>query len=183
MTAKYRTGANILTLDGSFHGGGPVLFSWHPSSLHIAVVGASRVVCVYDRKGKLLHQIIPQTETRCIAVDWDYKGESLACLEEGGKTATMWNLHGQRADHSSLTVKDGTFMKWDRNSFKIAVGNVRGELIFYNKRTTERKTVKTRHKKRVLCGCWSKRGKFFVQPMIGRLQLFPQEGNRYQILK
>lgn len=41
------------------HGGGPIIYAWHPDASYMASVGPSRVVHVWDRYGKILSRVPP----------------------------------------------------------------------------------------------------------------------------
>eukprot|EP01049_Picozoa_sp_SAG25_P025982 SAG25_NODE_12674_length_276_cov_2.005650_1_plen_75_part_01 len=69
----------LFTLSPEQHGGGPVLYSWHPEGSYVASVGQSRVVQISDRYGNTHARIQPSPGTTSIdALEWDMDGEFLA---------------------------------------------------------------------------------------------------------
>ena len=79
----------LFTVDDKYHGSGRVNFVWHRN--HLACAGANGLVHVFNRQGEQIDEIALNSRGRVI-IDWDYEGEHLAVLQEGGETVTIWNL-------------------------------------------------------------------------------------------
>jgi hypothetical protein len=102
----------VFALDAKSHGKSPVLFAWHPKSSCVASVGSSRVVHVCDRAGLFIDTIELPLPSPCIALEWDERGEVLACMQESASELILWYLRDHKREHVELQIKDPSFMKF-----------------------------------------------------------------------
>ena len=70
----------LFSVDPQHHGGGPIIYAWHPDASYMASVGPSRVVHVWDRYGKIVSRVPPSDAgvTGVLLLEWDADGEFLA---------------------------------------------------------------------------------------------------------
>jgi WD repeat-containing protein 19 len=145
----------VFVADSRHHGKGNVLFSWHPKGLFLAVSGASKVVRVFDRHGRLIDDFLLPAASPCLALEWDARGEILAALQSGSSRVVLWFLEGKSIEHVDLNVRDPTLMTWSRAGQQLAVGTMRGEMLIYDRASKQCWYAAAKHKKRITCGAWS----------------------------
>ena len=115
----------LFTVDDKYHGSGRVTFVWHRN--HLACAGANGLVHVFNRQGEQIDEIALNSRGRVI-IDWDYEGEHLAVLQEGGETVTIWNLSSRWVKTVDLGFKDPSFMRWSKKDGQLAIGTCTGKI-------------------------------------------------------
>lgn len=146
---------HLFTIDHKHHGKGPILYAWHPSSKYIASTGSSRVVHIFDWRGKLIDQIIPPSSSQCISLEWEPAGRTLALLQGGGThEVLLWDFDTREIEHVDLNIEP-TFMKWSKRGNQLAIGTNKGDLLMYDKYAKQAWYAAAKHKKRISCGDWS----------------------------
>ena len=116
-----------VTIDAHYHGKGPILYSWHPSSHFVATVGTTKIVHIFDCKGQLMDKFVPGGT--CIALEWDISGETLAILQTGvPQEIVLWQFESKEEQRLELNIKEPVLMKWSRDGKLLAVGTARGEV-------------------------------------------------------
>lgn len=49
----------VFSVDARHHGAGPIKYTWDSQGMYVASTGSSRVVHIFTRRGKMVHQIVP----------------------------------------------------------------------------------------------------------------------------
>ncbi len=65
-----------------------------------------------DRVGLFIDTIELPLPTPCIALEWDERGEVLACMQESASELILWYLRDRKREHVELQIKDPSFMKF-----------------------------------------------------------------------
>jgi WD repeat-containing protein 19 len=71
-----------------------------------------------------------------VEMDWDMDGETLAVLQRGETSVTVWNVTTKNytiLDVSNNTGDLATFIRWSKTHAVLAIGSEKGGLTFYNK--------------------------------------------------
>eukprot|EP00455_Lapot_gusevi_P056735 TRINITY_DN9506_c0_g2_i6.p1 TRINITY_DN9506_c0_g2~~TRINITY_DN9506_c0_g2_i6.p1 ORF type:complete len:408 (-),score=35.91 TRINITY_DN9506_c0_g2_i6:29-1252(-) len=172
-----------FTLEPRHHGKGSIIFAWHPSSRYVATIGSSRVVHIFDRRGKLLHQLIPPSSTSCIGLEWDNQGETLAVLQESWPELVLFEFQSRKVELVQLPFREPTFVKWAKNTNKLAVGSSGGEILIFTKSTGEKVLAVSRHKKRITCADWSHDNKLAFASDDRQITIATEDGLTYGQVK
>jgi len=143
----------VFTVGKSLNGLGAVLFAWHPDGSYLACSGSSRIVNISNRQGEPVAEIPLQGQ--CLALDWDKDGEVLAVLQRDSGIVPLWDAHQHKVSNLDTNMKDLTFLKWSLTGPQLAIGNVKGNLLLYNKRTLKKVPILGKHVKRITCGAWN----------------------------
>jgi WD repeat-containing protein 19 len=142
----------LLTLQT---GTGPVIFSWQKQGNYLAVAGANRRVQIFDRQGKIYHQISLTQQGTVITLDWDKEGEVLAILQKNTGMVPLWNLNTKKLENLDTNMKELSFLKWSIVGPQLAIGSVKGTLLLYNRKTMKKIPIKGKHTKKITCGAWN----------------------------
>ncbi|XP_046901307.1 WD repeat-containing protein 19 isoform X3 [Hypomesus transpacificus] len=138
--------------------------SWHGSTLqykwqktlgnYIAVSGPDSSVKIYDRHGQKKNELT--LPGRCIAMDWDKDGDTLAVIAEKSSSIHLWDANVNKSSQIDSGMRDQmSFILWSKTSPLLAVGTAKGNLLIYNQLTSRKIPVLGKHTKRITCGCWS----------------------------
>ena len=149
----------LFTVDHSTNGKGPVQFAWNRGGNILACCGVNRQLSVYDRQGKAVDQKTLPNVGACLALEWDSAGETLAVMQQGSSVIILWNHSGKKLEFLETSMKDLTWMKWNRVGPQLAVGTLRGNVLLYNKKTLKKMPIMGKHTKRISCGAWSNTGR------------------------
>eukprot|EP01063_Lacrimia_lanifica_P024004 TRINITY_DN3196_c0_g1_i1.p1 TRINITY_DN3196_c0_g1~~TRINITY_DN3196_c0_g1_i1.p1 ORF type:complete len:1447 (+),score=641.41 TRINITY_DN3196_c0_g1_i1:187-4527(+) len=149
----------LFTVDHTTVGKGPVHFNWNKGGNHLAVCGANRMLCIFDRQGRPVDQKTLPNPGACEALEWDSTGDTLAVLQAGAVQIVLWHSAGKKIEVIDTGLKGLSFMKWNKNGPHLAVGTAKGNLLLYNKKTLKKVTSMGKHTKKITCGAWSSSGK------------------------
>ena len=68
----------------------------------------------------------------------------------------MWDANSLKTTQLESGLRDtATFLVWAKASHMLAVGTVKGNLLFYNHQTSRKIPVLGKHTKRISCGAWN----------------------------
>ncbi|GLE09605.1 hypothetical protein PINS_up021333 [Pythium insidiosum] len=141
----------------------PSKYAWDPHGNYVASTGSSRVAHIFNRRGKMIDQIVPPSPSPCTLLEWSQNGEILAIVQANSSSLVLWDPKKQR-EHQlvDLPCKDVTFMKWSKapGSQLLALGTNRGQVYIYDHSTGEKTQAVSKHKRRILCGDWNMENKF-----------------------
>eukprot|EP00793_Prasinoderma_coloniale_P004677 PRCOL_00000438-RA len=162
-------------------GGRAVRFRWDPKGRLLAVGGVERTVCVYDRTGAQIDQIVlppvddiaPKPEKgkavdprQVAALEWDASGEKLAIMATGTAQVTLWSATSRQKQFIEMAPSAAhtlTWMGWSRlttgpGAATLAVGTAKGALMLYDDKHARKVPVMGKHSKAITCGAWSING-------------------------
>ena len=92
----------------------------------------------------------------CVAMDWDNQGETLAFIQQGSATVTLWDKNTRKSNYLDTNFKEGfTFLLWAKASPQLAIGSAKGVILLYNKKTQKKVTINGKHSKKILAGAWN----------------------------
>lgn len=154
----------LFEVDAAANGKGPVCTSWSNDGSMLAVCGVNRRVIIVDRQGKTLHQFVPQGPGQCLALEWDFANEVVACLQEKATAVTLYWVQQKRMETIDAGMRDLCFMRWSKVGPQLALANLKGGLLIYNRQTQKKVPIVGTHSKRIIDGAWSARN---VLAMIG----------------
>ncbi|KAL9647005.1 hypothetical protein ABK040_013859 [Willaertia magna] len=137
------------------NGKGTVLFAWQKSGNYLACVGANRRVQIFDRQGRLYHQMSLEDYGKVLAIDWDYLDETLAVLQEGASKIPLFHINSKKEESIETTMRELSFLRWAISGPFLAIGTIRGTLLIYNKKTSKYVPIKGKHTKKITTGCWN----------------------------
>jgi len=143
----------VFSVKKDLNGAGNVLFAWHPDGSYLACAGSSRIVNISNRQGQPVAEI-PLTGVP-LALDWDKDGEVLAVLQRDSGVVPLWDANKHKVSNLDTNMKDLTFLKWSLTGPQLAIGNQKGNLLLYNKRTLKKVPILGKHVKRITCGAWN----------------------------
>ncbi|KAJ0399110.1 hypothetical protein ATCC90586_009361 [Pythium insidiosum] len=153
----------VFSVDARHHGSGPIKYAWDPHGNYVASTGSSRVAHIFNRRGKMIDQIVPPSPSPCTLLEWSQSGEILAIVQANASALVLWE-HKKQREHQlvDLPCKDVTFMKWSKapGSQLLALGTNRGQVYIYDHSTGEKVQAVSKHKRRILCGDWNMENKF-----------------------
>ena len=140
-----------------------MLFKWHPAGAFLATCGSNRIVNIFNRQGETVGTIALEGSGKCLQLDWDPNGETLAILQQGSSIIKLWDANQQRADELDTrreeegndTLKDLSFVKWAVNQPFLAVASAKGALLLYDRRTLKKAWFMGRHTKKIVSGAWN----------------------------
>eukprot|EP00735_Rhodelphis_limneticus_P002837 TRINITY_DN1387_c0_g1::TRINITY_DN1387_c0_g1_i1::g.20098::m.20098 TRINITY_DN1387_c0_g1::TRINITY_DN1387_c0_g1_i1::g.20098 ORF type:complete len:1400 (-),score=364.31,sp/Q3UGF1/WDR19_MOUSE/44.20/0.0,IKI3/PF04762.7/0.00012,IKI3/PF04762.7/2.2,WD40/PF00400.27/1e+02,WD40/PF00400.27/1e+03,WD40/PF00400.27/0.025,WD40/PF00400.27/2.4e+03,eIF2A/PF08662.6/0.00032,Clathrin/PF00637.15/1.4e+03,Clathrin/PF00637.15/8.4e+02,Clathrin/PF00637.15/0.11,Clathrin/PF00637.15/0.91,Clathrin/PF00637.15/51,Clathrin/PF00637.15 len=148
----------LFRIDGRYHGGGKLLFAWHPEGSYVATTAEKKVdrpeVHIFDRYGK--HVSSQALQGPCSGLEWDREGEKLAVLQGGQHgIVQLWDSNTKKWSALETGMKDISFLKWSKVGAQLAIGTRKGNLLIYNKKTHANIPVIGKHTKAITCGSWS----------------------------
>eukprot|EP01063_Lacrimia_lanifica_P024005 TRINITY_DN3196_c0_g2_i1.p1 TRINITY_DN3196_c0_g2~~TRINITY_DN3196_c0_g2_i1.p1 ORF type:complete len:1456 (+),score=570.56 TRINITY_DN3196_c0_g2_i1:76-4443(+) len=149
----------LFTVGHQTNGKGPVFYGWNKGGNYLAVCGANRCLTIHDRQGKTVDQKTLSHTGPCVALEWDYTGETLAVLQQGSNQVMLWHSASRKIEALETGLKDLTLIKWNRAGPHLAVGTGKGNLLLYNKKTLKMNKIMMKHTKKITCGAWSMNGK------------------------
>ncbi|CAH0479430.1 unnamed protein product [Peronospora belbahrii] len=153
----------IFSVTSRHHGTGPVKYTWNSHGNYVASSGTSRVVHIFNRRGKLVDQIVPPSPSPCTLLEWSENGDILAIVQAHSSSLVLWEWkkiqHHQLVD---LPCNDITLIRWSKSShsWMLAIGTNRGQVYIYYHVTGTTIQVVSKHKRRILCGDWNFQDKF-----------------------
>ena len=145
----------LFEIDAQFHNKGPVIFKWHPQGAFLATCGANRIVNIFNRQGVPQANIPLEGSGRCLQLDWDPQGETLAILQHGSPIVKLWDANQGREDTLDTLMKDLTYLRWAGNKPLLAIGTAKGNLLLYDKRTLKKQSIMGKHSRRIVGGAWN----------------------------
>lgn len=129
----------------------------------MASTGTSRVVHIFDRRGKLVDQIVPPSPSMCTLLEWSTNGDVLAIVQANSASLVLWDPKKIKQHQLvDLPCKDISFIKWSKSlkSLLLAIGTNRGQVYIYDHVKGTKRQVTSKHKRRILCGDWNLEDKF-----------------------
>ena len=145
----------LFDIDAQYHSKGPVLSKWHPSGAFLATCGANRVVNIFNRQGVHQSSIPLEGGGRCLQLDWDPQGETLAILQHGSPIVKLWDANQGVESSLDTLMKDLTYVRWAGTMPLLAIGTAKGNLLLYDKRTLKKQSIMGKHSRRVAGGAWN----------------------------
>ncbi|XP_041953534.1 WD repeat-containing protein 19 isoform X1 [Alosa pseudoharengus] len=138
--------------------------NWQGSCLHykwqktlgnyLAVAGFDNTVKIFDRHGQRMNEF--NLPGRCIGMDWDKDGDTLAIIAEKSSAIHLWDANVNKTSQLDSGMRDQmSFLLWSKTGPLLAVGTAKGNLLIYNQQTSRKIPVLGKHTKRITCGCWS----------------------------
>lgn len=97
---------------------------------------------------------------KIIALDWDKDNEFLAILQENVTFVSLWNVFNNNTvtDMEIEPKYKNSYIKWSKTNPVLAIGNEKGNIAFYNKKTQKKVPTMGKHSKKILAGDWNKEG-------------------------
>lgn len=93
---------------------------------------------------------------RCLAMDWDKDGDTLAVIADKSSSIYLWDANVNKTSQLDSGMRDQmSFILWSKTASLLAVGTAKGNLLIYNQQTSRKIPVLGKHTKRITCGCWS----------------------------
>lgn len=159
--------------------GSDTIFSWQPSGNFIATSGSNAMVYVWDRHGERISggSIELKSRGKVMSMEWDFRGESLAIIQEGNTAVEIWDIKTKQTSSVETNLKDPTFLQWSRSGPELAVGTAKGNLLIYNSKSRRKIPILGKHPKRIVCGAWSISGRLALGSEDCTLTISDQEGN------
>jgi WD repeat-containing protein 19 len=152
-------GKLIFNLHQELFGAGNVVFAWQQQETLFAVAGPNRVLHVFDRQGKKKAEMLAEDHVPIEALAWDSDGESLAVLQVGAESTSVWNVHARNFTYIEAGSNDRvSFISWAHTLPILAVGTEKGSLVFYSKASSRKIPTVGKHSRRVTTGEWSPSG-------------------------
>ena len=145
----------LFDIDAQYHSKGPVLSKWHPSGAFLATCGANRVVNIFNRQGVHQSSIPLEGGGRCLQLDWDPQGETLAILQHGSPIVKLWDANQGVESSLDTLMKDLTYVRWAGTMPLLAIGTAKGNLLLYDKRTLKKQSIMGKHSKQITGGAWN----------------------------
>jgi len=132
-----------------------VVFAWHPQGAFLATCGSNRIVNIFNRQGDPHAERPLEGEGKCLQLEWEHEGETLAILQSGSPVVKLWDANQGRESGLDTNQKDQTYVKWAVAAPMLAVGTQKGTLVLYDKRTLKRLSIIGKHSKRIVSGMWN----------------------------
>jgi WD repeat-containing protein 19 len=145
----------LFTVQTNTLGRGPVFIHWNAPATHLAMVGATRRVLIYNRQGSTVATLSLANSGQVLALEWDSLGETLAVLQKGSSEIFLWDLNTKKSETVESNLKELTFMGWSKEGQILALGSLKGTLVLYNRKTLKMIPIKGKHTKKITDGCWS----------------------------
>ncbi|TDH66199.1 uncharacterized protein CCR75_006194 [Bremia lactucae] len=170
-----------FSVDARHHGVGPVRYAWDPRDSYVASTGASRVVHIFSRRGKLVDQIVPPSPSMCTLLEWSVSGSILAIVQANSSSLVLWEpTKIEQHQLVELPCKDISYLKWSTSPNSLMVNLFLSGKLLRNShlavvwccnslllarleaKFTFMTTLKvaSKHKRRILCGDWNLENKF-----------------------
>ena len=153
--ARCRSQKKLATLPSQHHTKGTVEFAWQPQGSFLATCGANRIVNIFNRQGEAKAEIPLDGQGRCLQMGWDQDGEMLAVLQDGSPIVKLWDANQNNSMELDTGMKDLTLISWAVAGPQLAIGNAKGDLVVYNKKTLKKQLIRGKHTKKILCGAWN----------------------------
>ena len=172
----------IFLVDHQVNGRGQIFIAWSPSGTHFAVVGSNRRVAIVDRQGKVSSTFALPLSGPPVALDWDFEGEFLAVLQQGGSAVTIWHRTSGRIDNIESTMKDLCLLKWAKNAPVLAVGAAKGGVLLFNRDTMRKSPLIGKHGKKIIAMAWNSRNWLALASEDRTITVSDVEGNTIDTL-
>ena len=171
----------LFSLEAQAHGKGQVICAWHPQGIFLATCGANKIVNVFNRQGGPHAEIPLEGAGQCLQLEWDVEGEKLAILQQNSAIIRLWdaNMNTESSVDTNARIDKGevlTFIKWAVNAPLLAIGNQKGTLCLYDKRTLKKQSLLGKHTKRITSGAWNERDELVLASEDKQLTLSDQAG-------
>ena len=92
---------------------------------------------------------------KCLQLDWDPAGETLAVLQTGSPVVKLWDANQGLESSLDTMMKDLTYLRWAGNKPLLAIGTAKGNLLLYDKRTLKKQSIMGKHSRRIVGGAWN----------------------------
>uniref|UniRef100_A0A4W4G701 Anaphase-promoting complex subunit 4 WD40 domain-containing protein n=1 Tax=Electrophorus electricus TaxID=8005 RepID=A0A4W4G701_ELEEL len=123
---------------------------------YLAVAGLDNSVKIFDLVCIARIFVIRFTSVRCVSLDWDKDGDTLAVIAEKSSFIHLWDANINKTLQLDSGLRDQlSFLLWSKTGPLLAVGTSKGNLLIYNQQTSRKIPVLGKHTKRITCGCWS----------------------------
>ena len=110
---------------------------------------------IFNRQGVHQSSIPLEGNGRCLQLDWDPQGETLAILQHGSPIVKLWDANQGVESSLDTLMKDLTYMRWAGTKPLLAIGTAKGNLLLYDKRTLKKQSIMGKHSKQITGGVWS----------------------------
>jgi WD repeat-containing protein 19 len=145
----------LFEIDAQYHTKGSVVFKWHPQGAFLATCGSNRVVNIFNRQGVHQTSISLEGTGKCLQLDWDPKGETLAILQSGSPIVKLWDANQQVESSLDTLMKDLTYLRWSSTKPLLAIGTAKGNLLLYDKFKQKKQSIMGKHSRRIVGGEWN----------------------------
>ena len=145
----------LFEIDAQYHTKGSVVFKWHPQGAFLATCGSNRIVNIFNRQGTPLPGIPLEGTGKCMQLEWDPAGETLAILQSGSPIVKLWDANQQLESSLDTMMKDLTHMRWSSKKPLLAIGTAKGNLLLYDKRTLKKQSIMGKHSRKIQGGTWN----------------------------
>ncbi|GAB1599158.1 repeat-containing 19-like [Argonauta hians] len=137
------------------NGNGSVQICWQKvKGNYLAIAGIDQMVRIYDRHGVQKKHITIQGN--CTGMDWDCDGDVLAIVCNKVSTIYLWLSHCNEVKSIDSGLNDPlTFLAWSKCGQLLAIGTLKGNLLFYNHQSSRKLPILGKHSKKITDGAWS----------------------------
>ena len=108
---------------------------------------------------------------------WDQDGEMLAVLQDGSPIVKLWDANQNNSMELDTGMKDLTLISWAVAGPQLAIGNAKGDLVVYNKKTLKKQLIRGKHTKKILCGAWNSQNMLALGSEDRQVTISNQDGD------
>eukprot|EP00051_Salpingoeca_urceolata_P033288 m.20040 g.20040 ORF g.20040 m.20040 type:complete len:1352 (-) comp6065_c0_seq2:172-4227(-) len=144
----------VFSVPGKSHANGRVRFKWQRKTCnYLATAGTARSVNIFDRNGKLFHNL--ELTGNCAGFDWSADGDILAVIQDKSPNVTLWDANTATATKLDTGLKSNlTFVSWSATGSLLSIGTAKGNLLLYNSRTSRKVPILGKHSEAIHDGVW-----------------------------
>ena len=104
---------------------------------------------IFNRQGVPQTSIPLEGSGKCLQLDWDTEGETLAILQSQSPIVKLWDANQNIESTLDTMMKDLTYMRWSATKPLLALGTQKGNLLLYDKRTLKKQSIMGKHARRI----------------------------------